>query len=107
MANHSSAIKSIRKNKNKHLLNRLHYKSARTVSKKLRNAITTAIQKGKFDEKESLKDKYRILISKFDKLAKKKIIHKNKASNLKSKMAHTIVSFLAHSSSGQDIRVSS
>ncbi|AGC67006.1 30S ribosomal protein S20 [Candidatus Uzinura diaspidicola str. ASNER] len=105
MANHTSAIKSIRKNKSNQVRNRYKYKSARTIAKKLRNAITIAIQKGKFEE--SLQTQYRVLISKFDKLAKKKIIHKNKASNLKSKMAQTIVSLLAHSSNGKDIRFSS
>lgn len=100
MANHTSAIKSIRKNKSHQLRNRFKYKSARTVAKKIRKAITIAIQKGKLEEKESLNIQYRNLISKFDKLAKKKIIHKNKAANLKSKMTHTITSFLAHSSSG-------
>lgn len=100
MANHTSAIKSIRKNKSNQLLNRYKYKSARTLAKKLRNSITTAIQKGKLDEKEFLKNKNRILFSKFDKLAKKNIIHKNKAANLKSKMAHTIASLPANSSSG-------
>lgn len=96
MANHSSAIKSIRKNKSHRLRNRYKYKSTRTVSKNLRNAITFSIQKGKFEDKESLNTQYRKLISKFDKLAKKKIIHKNKASNLKRKISHTIASFLAH-----------
>lgn len=104
MANHTSAIKSIRKNKNNQLQNHFKYKSARIVAKKLRNAITIAIQKGKFEE--SLNTQYRVLISKFDKLAKKKIIHKNKASNLKSKIAPTIASFLANSSNGKDIRFS-
>lgn len=93
MANHTSAIKSIRKNKSKHILNCFHFKSARTDAKKLRIAITVAIQKGKFEEKELLINKYQALISSFDKLAKKKIIHKNKASHLKSKMAHFIASF--------------
>lgn len=91
MANHTSAIKRIRQNKSHRLRNRYKYKSARTVAKKLRNAITTA--KVKLEEKESLKAQYRRLISRFDKLAKTKIIHKNKASNLKSKIAHTIDSF--------------
>lgn len=100
MANHTSAIKSIRKNKSNKLINRYKSKSVRTIAKNLRIAITTAIQKGKFEEKESIKDKYRILISKFDKLAKKKIIHKNKAAQHKSKMTLAIASFLAHSSNG-------
>lgn len=98
MANHTSAIKSIRKNKSNQLRNRYKNKSARTIAKKFRNAITDAIQKGKFEE--SLYTQYKVLISKFDKLAKKKIIHKNRASNLKSKMTQTIVSFLANSSNG-------
>jgi len=91
MANHTSAIKSIRKNKSHQLQNRSKHKDAKTVAKKFKNDITIAIQKGKFDE--SLKTQYKVLISKFDKLAKKKIIHKNKASNLKSKMTHSIASF--------------
>lgn len=107
MANSASAIKSIRKNKRNQLRNRYKYKNARTVAKKFKNAITTAIQKGKFEEKEALKTQYRTLISIYDKLSKKKIIHKNKASNIKSKMSHIIASFLAHSSSGKDIRFSS
>ncbi len=98
MANHTSAIKSIRKNKKNQLQNRYKYKNARTFAKKLRNAITIAIQKGKFDD--SLKTQYRILMSNFDKLSKKKIIHKNKASNIKSRMAHLIDSFWADSSNG-------
>lgn len=100
MANHTSAIKSIRKNKSNKLINRFKSKRARTVVKKLRNAITTAIQKGKFEEKESIKDKYRILISNIDKLSKKKIIHTKKSAHLKSKMALSIASFLVHSSRG-------
>lgn len=107
MANSTSAIKSLRKNKSNQLRNRYKYKGARTVSKKLKNAITTAIQKGKFQEKEGLKAQYRKLISIFDKLSKKKIIHKNKASNIKSKISHAIASFLTQSSSGKDIRFSS
>lgn len=94
MANHTSAIKSIRKNKSKQLLNRFNFKSVRTDAKKFKKSITFAIQKGKFEEKEFFKKKYQALISSFDKLAKKKIIHKNKASHLKSKTAHTIASFL-------------
>lgn len=107
MANSTSAIKSIRKNKINKIQNHYKYKNARTVFKKLKNAITTAIQKGKFEEKEYLKSQYRILISILDKLSKKKIIHKNKSSNIKSKMSNIITSFLAHSSSGKDIRFSS
>lgn len=105
MANHTSAIKSIRKNKSNQLRNRYKNKSARTLAKKFRNAITDAIQKGLFEE--SLYPQYKVLISKFDKLAKKKIIHKNRASNLKSKMTKTIASFLARSSNGKDVRFSS
>lgn len=107
MANSTSAIKNIRKNKTNKLRNHYKNKNARIFAKKFKNAITTAIQKGKFEEKEYLKSQYRILISIFDKLSKKKILHKNKVSNLKSKISKIIVSFLAHSSSGKDIRFSS
>lgn len=82
MANHKSSIKRIRSNDAKRLLNRYQAKSTRTVLKKLR---------GEKDKKaaEALLPK---LASMLDKLAKKNVIHKNKASNLKSKAAAHVAS---------------
>jgi small subunit ribosomal protein S20 len=77
MANHKSAEKRIRANEAKRERNRYQHKTTRTAVKKL---LTTT----KKDEAQALlKDVTAML----DKLAKKNIIHKNKASNLKSKLA--------------------
>jgi small subunit ribosomal protein S20 len=76
MANHKSSIKRIRSNDAKRITNRYQAKTTRTVLKKLR---------GETDKKaaEILLPK---VITMLDKLAKKNVIHKNKASNLKSKL---------------------
>ena len=77
MANHKSAIKRIRANDAKRLRNRYQLKSARTAIKKLR---TTA-------DKNEAQELLKKVVGMIDKLAKKNIIHKNKASNDKSKLA--------------------
>lgn len=77
MANHKSSIKRIRSNDAKRLLNRYQAKSTRTVLKKLRGE----------KDKNSASALLPKLASMLDKLAKNNIIHKNKASNLKSKAA--------------------
>ena len=76
MANHKSAIKRIRSNDAKRLRNRYVAKSARTAIKKLKTTTEKA-------EAAELLPK---VASMLDKLAKKNIIHKNKAANLKSKL---------------------
>lgn len=76
MANHKSSEKRIRSNKTKQLSNRYHGKTVRNAVKKAR-AIETQDELTK-----ALPD----VISMVDKLAKKSVIHKNKASNLKSKL---------------------
>ncbi|WP_029035530.1 30S ribosomal protein S20 [Salinimicrobium terrae] len=76
MANHKSSLKRIRSNETKRLRNRYQHKTTRNAIKKLRDA-------GK-EEAETL---YPTVASMIDKLAKKNIIHDNKASNLKSKLA--------------------
>ena len=76
MANHKSALKRIRSNAAKRLRNRYQAKSTRTAIKKLRG-ITSK------DEAAPLLGK---VISMLDRLAKKSVIHKNKASNNKSKL---------------------
>ena len=80
MANHKSALKRIRQDKKKNLHNRYYAKTMRNAVRKLR-AIT--------DKEEALK-LYPSVQKMLDKLAKTNIIHKNKAANLKSSLAHQI-----------------
>ena len=77
MANHKSSIKRIRSNDAKRTENRYYAKTTRTAVKKLR---TTTSKK----EADELLPK---VSSMLDKLAKKNVIHKNKAGNVKSKLA--------------------
>lgn len=77
MANHKSSVKRIRQDKKRTLHNRYYAKTMRNAVRKLR-AIT--------DKEEALK-LYPSVQKMLDKLAKTNIIHKNKASNLKSKLA--------------------
>lgn len=76
MANHKSALKRIRSDKAKYLRNRYQAKSTRTFIKKLKNTTDKA-------EAEELLKKVSSMI---DKLAKKNVIHKNKAANNKAKL---------------------
>ena len=76
MANHKSSIKRIRSNATKRLRNRYQAKTTRNAIKKLRTSTDKA-------EASTLLIK---VISMLDRLAKKNIIHKNKASNNKSKL---------------------
>jgi len=76
MANHQSAEKRIRKSENLKLHNKYYAKTARNLIKKLRNTTD------KTEAVEMLPKVSSIL----DKLAKKNIIHANKASNLKSSL---------------------
>lgn len=76
MANHKSAIKRIRANAAKRLRNRYQAKTTRNAIKKLRSSTTKA-------EAAPL---LTTVISMLDRLAKKNVIHKNKASNNKSKL---------------------
>ena len=77
MANHKSAIKRIRANNAKKERNKYYHKTARTSVKKLRE-IT---------DKKAASELYPKVASMIDKLAKKNVIHKNKAANLKSKLS--------------------
>ncbi|HHC78772.1 MAG TPA: 30S ribosomal protein S20 [Flavobacteriia bacterium] len=76
MANHKSALKRIRSNETKRLRNKFQHKTARNAIKNLR-----ATEKKKDAEEQLPK-----VVAMIDKLAKKNIIHKNKAANLKSKL---------------------
>jgi small subunit ribosomal protein S20 len=74
MANHKSALKRIRSSETKRLRNRYQHKSTRTIIRKLRGTTDKA-------EATTL---LRTASSMLDKLARKNVIHKNKASNVKS-----------------------
>ncbi len=76
MANHKSALKRIRSNNAKRLRNRYQAKSTRTFIKKLRTTT----------DKASAEELLKQVSSMLDKLAKRNIIHKNKAANNKSKL---------------------
>lgn len=80
MANHKSAEKRIRANAVKRLRNRYQAKSTRTMLKQIRST------KDKKEASELLNKVFSML----DKLAKKNVIHKNKASNQKSKLARLV-----------------
>ena len=80
MANHKSAEKRIRANEVKRVRNRYQHKTTRTVIKKLRSTTV------KSEAEALLKE----VASMIDKLAKKNIIHKKKASNQKSKLAKLV-----------------
>jgi small subunit ribosomal protein S20 len=76
MANHKSALKRIRQNAVKRARNAYQHKTTRNAVRKLR---------GSSDKKEA-QTMLPTVVSMLDKLAKKNIIHKNKASNLKSSL---------------------
>lgn len=80
MANHKSSLKRVRQAEVRRLRNRYVAKTARNVVRKLR--ATT--------DKAEAQKLYPLVCSMLDKLAKKNVIHKNKASNLKSKLAHHV-----------------
>lgn len=76
MANHKSAEKRIRSNKTKRESNRYHGKTVRNAVKAIRST----------DNAEEVSKALPEVVSKIDKLAKKGVIHKNKAANLKSSL---------------------
>lgn len=80
MANHKSSIKRIRANNSKRLANRYYAKTMRNALRDIRL----------MDNKAEASAKLPSVVSLIDKLAKKGIIHKNKAANLKSGLMHKI-----------------
>ncbi|MEP2026596.1 MAG: 30S ribosomal protein S20 [Reichenbachiella sp.] len=82
MANHKSALKRIRSSEAKRLRNRYQHKTTRTFIKRLKDSSNKA-------EAEELLKK---VVGMIDKLAKNNIIHKNKASNQKSKLTKLVAS---------------
>jgi len=76
MAHHKSAKKRIRQDAKKRLHNRYYKKSARSAIKKIRSMT----------EKEEAEKFLPKVVSMIDRLAKRNLWHKNKASNLKSSL---------------------
>jgi small subunit ribosomal protein S20 len=77
MANHKSSLKRIRNSESKRVRNRYQAKT-------LRNAIKNFME---VKDKKEASTQLPKLTSMLDRLAKTDIIHKNKASNLKSELA--------------------
>ncbi len=78
MANHKSALKRIRQTEKRRLYRRYYAKTMRNAIRDFR----------KITKKEEAEKQINGLISLIDKNAKRGIIHKNKAANLKSKLMH-------------------
>ena len=77
MATHKSAIKRIRSSETRRLRNRYQHKTTRNAIQKLRELTN----------KKEANEMYSQVVSMIDKLAKRNVISKNKASNLKSNIA--------------------
>lgn len=77
MANHQSSKKRIRQDEKKRLENKYYAKTMRNALRKLRTAT----------EKEAAVAELPKVTSMIDRLAKKNVIHKNKAANLKASIA--------------------
>ena len=82
MANHKSALKNIRSDEAKRTRNRLQHKTMRNALRKFQDLTTM----------KAASKELPALISMIDKLAKRNIIHANKASNLKSQVTKHIAS---------------
>jgi small subunit ribosomal protein S20 len=76
MANHKSALKRIKSSEVKRVRNKYQHKTTRNAIRNLKSLT---------DKKEGEK-MLPTIVGMIDKLAKKNIIHKNKAGNLKSKL---------------------
>jgi small subunit ribosomal protein S20 len=77
MANHKSALKRIRSNEAKRVRNRYQHKTTRNAVRELRAT----------SDKSEAQKQLPLVYAMLDKLAKRNIIHKKKASNLKSSLA--------------------
>jgi small subunit ribosomal protein S20 len=85
MANHKSAIKRIRSSEKRRVRNRYNHKTARNAVRELR-ALTS---------KKEAEEKFSKIVAMLDKLAKRNIIHKNKAARLQSRMRKRVNQALA------------
>ncbi len=77
MANHKSSLKRIRNSESKRVRNRYQAKTMRNAIKGFRSLT----------DKKVAGEQLPKLASMLDRLAKKNVIHKNKAANLKSELA--------------------
>ena len=77
MANNKSSIKRIRQTETRRLRNRYYAKTARNAVRRLRA----------LNDKAEVVEAYNKVSSMLDRLARKSVISKNKAANLKSKLA--------------------
>ena len=80
MANHSATKKDVRQSSKRNERNRYYGKTTRNAIRDIRAV----------EEKSAAAEKQTIVASMIDKLAKRGTIHKNKAANLKSKLAKRI-----------------
>jgi len=77
MANHKSSIKRFRQDESRSVNNKYYSKTTRNALKNIRTVTDKAVATELLPKVTSM----------LDKLAKKNIIHPNKAANLKSKLA--------------------
>ena len=80
MANHAATKKDVRQSSKRRDRNRYYGKTTRNAIRDIKS----------LDEKTAASDKLPSVASMIDKLAKRGTIHKNKAANLKSKLAKKI-----------------
>ena len=80
MANHSATKKDVRQSRKRNERNRYYGKTTRNAIRDIRA----------LDDKKAAGDQLPEVASMIDKLAKRGTIHKNKAANLKSKLAKKV-----------------
>ena len=80
MANHKATKKDVRQSRKRNERNRYYGKTTRNAIRDLKNLTVKAAAFVKVSD----------VISMIDKLAKRNIIHKNKAANLKSKLSKKV-----------------
>ena len=77
MAHHKSALKRVRQNEVRRIRNKYYARTTRNAIRSLRAETNKEVAVKRYPEVASM----------IDKLAKRNVIHKNKAANLKSKLA--------------------
>jgi small subunit ribosomal protein S20 len=80
MPQHKSAEKRVRQNEKRRLRNQSKRSKMKTAIKKVKSA----------KDKESAEKELNSTISILDRMAAKKLIHKNKAANIKSKLTKSV-----------------
>ncbi len=80
MANHSATKKDVRQSAKRNERNRYYGKTTRNAIRDIRA----------LDDQKAAADKLPSVLSMVDKLARRGTIHKNKAANLKSKLARKV-----------------